>query len=67
MAAIWEPKSFAILKELLEQGYTCPRKVLMLNDIKTVEPENKESLKNVNRMEDFDDVNLILSKRKELA
>ncbi|GAC1594304.1 MAG: hypothetical protein NVS3B19_16720 [Ginsengibacter sp.] len=64
LAAIWEPKSFDILKTFLSNGYSCPRKVLMLNDIKLIEPDNTESLLNVNRQEDVDRVELILTNRK---
>ena len=64
LAAIWEPSSFEILKTFLHNGYSCPRKVLMLNDIKLIEADNTESLLNVNRQDDVDRVQMILTNRK---
>ena len=64
LAAIWEPASFDILKTFLNNGYSCPRKVLMLNDIELIEAENTESLLNVNMQQDMDKVELILTNRK---
>lgn len=48
LITIYEPKALAIMLTMLSQGYTCPRKMLMQNDIKIIHPENPSTLKNIN-------------------
>jgi molybdopterin-guanine dinucleotide biosynthesis protein A len=48
LITIYEPKALAIMLTMLSQGYTCPRKMLMQNDIKVIHPENPSTLKNIN-------------------
>jgi molybdopterin-guanine dinucleotide biosynthesis protein A len=48
LIAIYEPKALALMLAMLGQGYTCPRKMLLQNDIKTIKPKNPLTLKNVN-------------------
>ena len=48
LITIWEPASYAILKEALPKGYRCPRKVLINNAIKIIVPNNPAALMNVN-------------------
>jgi len=48
LITIYEPKALAIMLTMLSQGYTCPRKMLMQNDIKIIEPKNPMTLKNIN-------------------
>lgn len=48
LIAIWEPKAYPVLLQFLSQGITCPRKVLMNNEINLVQTEHPEKLTNVN-------------------
>ncbi len=48
LITIYEPKALAIMLTMLSQGYTCPRKMLIQNDIKVIHPENPSTLKNIN-------------------
>ena len=61
LAAIWEPAAFNILKTAVNNGFTCPRKILMQNNIKLVTPANSDFLKNVNTKEDMESVRKIFS------
>lgn len=47
LITIWEPKAYAILLQFLALGYSCPRKVLINNDIEIVEIED-ELIQNIN-------------------
>lgn len=56
LITIYEPKALAIMLTMLSQGYTCPRKMLMQNDIKIIHPQNSMTLKNINFPEEKDAV-----------
>ncbi|MFN7115687.1 MAG: NTP transferase domain-containing protein [Saprospiraceae bacterium] len=48
LIAIWEPKAYPILLQFLAQGFSCPRKVLINNDIQLLSATNPDALRNVN-------------------
>jgi molybdopterin-guanine dinucleotide biosynthesis protein A len=56
LITIWEPKSYPILLSFLAQGYSCPRKVLINNDVNLLQAPNPEALTNVNTPEDLEKV-----------
>lgn len=56
LITIWEPKSYPVLLAFLAQGYSCPRKVLINNDVKLIQAPNPEALTNVNTPEDLEKV-----------
>ncbi len=62
LITIWEPRSYPTLLQFLAQGYSCPRKVLINSDIELVETSQADKLKNVNRPEDFSEVQALLKK-----
>ena len=49
---IWEPRAYSILLHYLSQGYSCPRKVLINEDIELVQLENPGILRNCNTPEE---------------
>ncbi|MGL4632352.1 MAG: NTP transferase domain-containing protein [Leadbetterella sp.] len=49
---IWEPKSYPILLQYLSLGYSCPRKVLINEDIELIHLQNPEIIKNINTPEE---------------
>jgi molybdopterin-guanine dinucleotide biosynthesis protein A len=60
LITIWEPQSLPVLRSFKEQGYKCPRKVLMKNDIKILKPPYPDALINANTPEDRERVKEIL-------
>jgi molybdopterin-guanine dinucleotide biosynthesis protein A len=56
LITIWEPKSYPILLSFLAQGYSCPRKVLINNDVNLLQVPNPDALTNVNTPEDLERV-----------
>ena len=64
LVTIYEPKALPVLLNMLAQGYTCPRKMLMQNDIKIVKPLNHHALKNINYPEEKEQIMKILSAQK---
>ncbi len=62
LITIWEPKSFPILLSYKEQGYRCPRKVLINSDITLLQPPNTNALLNVNTPEDAHKAGKIIGK-----
>jgi molybdenum cofactor guanylyltransferase len=48
LITIWEPKSYALLLQALSQGYTCPRKVLINNDVELLKAPDTKEFENVN-------------------
>jgi molybdopterin-guanine dinucleotide biosynthesis protein A len=66
LITIWEPKSYEVLLSYLPTGYTCPRKVLIKsNDAHILQPQNADSLMNVNTPEDLAKAQqLILTKQQ---
>ena len=55
LITIWEPKSYPILLNYLAQGISCPRKVLINNDVEIVEIDD-DIIRNINTPEEFDAV-----------
>jgi molybdopterin-guanine dinucleotide biosynthesis protein A len=67
LITIWEPKSFSVLLSYLDNGFTCPRKVLIKNDnVHIIQPQNADALMNVNTPEDFTQAENIINKEKQL-
>lgn len=64
LITIYEPKALPVLLAMLAQGYTCPRKMLMQNDIKVIHPNNASALKNINHPEEKEHI-LKMLKHKE--
>lgn len=61
LITIWEPSSVAALNCFREQGYNCPRKVLINSNAKIIEPLSAQALMNANTPEDAAAVKKILS------
>lgn len=53
LITIYEPKAYLILLNYLAQGITCPRKVLINEDVEIIEIDD-DLVKNVNTPEEFD-------------
>jgi len=56
LITIYEPKALHIMLTMLAQGYTCPRKMLMQNEVKIIHPKNPTALKNINFPEEKEQV-----------
>lgn len=52
LITIWEPRSYPILLSYLAQGISCPRKVLINNDVEIVKIED-EFIRNINTPDEF--------------
>ena len=52
LITIWEPKSYPILLNYLAQGISCPRKVLINNDVEIVKIDD-DFIRNINTPEEF--------------
>lgn len=63
LITIWEPKSKEALTSFKEQGYNCPRKVLINSDTKIIEPQNAKALINTNTPEEAEQVKNILQQK----
>jgi molybdopterin-guanine dinucleotide biosynthesis protein A len=63
LITIWEPKSYPVLLAWLAQGYSCPRKVLINNDIKLLQAPDLDALTNVNTPEDLEKVKQVLNQK----
>ncbi len=55
LITIWEPKAYPVLLNYLTLGISCPRKVLINNDVEIVEIED-DFIINVNTPKEFDEV-----------
>ena len=62
LITIWEPKSYQHLLLFLNQGYSCPRKVLINSEIELLTAKSPEALKNVNTPEERQEVRRVLEK-----
>ncbi|WP_306643797.1 NTP transferase domain-containing protein [Sanyastnella coralliicola] len=60
LCTIWEPRAYEQLLYWLSQGYSCPRKVLINNDIQLVESARADKLFNLNTPEDLEEVKGLL-------
>lgn len=56
LIAIWEPKSYQTLLQFLAQGYSCPRKVLINNNVHLLQAPDNRTLTNVNTPEESAEV-----------
>ena len=54
LITIWEPKAYPVLLQYLAQGYSCPRKVLINNDVKIVEIDDTV-IQNINTKEEYNE------------
>jgi len=54
LITIWEPKAYPTLLTHLSQGSSCPRKVLINNNIKLIHPQDPRVLTNVNTPEELE-------------
>jgi len=55
LITIWEPKSYPILLNYLAQGISCPRKVLINNEVEIIEIDDS-IIRNINTPEEFEAV-----------
>lgn len=56
LITIWEPKSYPVLLQFLGQGFSCPRKVLINNDIELLQAEYPAALTNVNEPAEMEEI-----------
>jgi molybdopterin-guanine dinucleotide biosynthesis protein A len=63
LITIWEPAAYAILLSKLQEGYKCPRKVLINNPTTILKPPYPQALTNTNTPEDAALVTSILSQQ----
>lgn len=52
LITIWEPRAYPVMLQWLAQGYSCPRKVLINEAIRILQPRFPEELQNVNTPEE---------------
>lgn len=52
LITIWEPAAYTILLSKLQEGYKCPRKVLINNDAAILQPPYPDALTNTNTPEE---------------
>lgn len=62
LIAIWEPKSYLTLYQFLNQGYSCPRKVLINSDIHLIKAPDNKALTNANEPKDYENAKKELHK-----
>ena len=67
LITIWEPKSYPVLLSYLSQGYSCPRKVLLNNEIELLKAPNDDELMNVNTTEEAEKARKILDSKNSEA
>ena len=65
LITIWEPRSYPVLKQALEAGLRCPRKVLINSDAELLTAPDTKELQNINHRSEYDTV-LEELKTKEL-
>lgn len=63
LITIWEPAAYTILLHKLQEGFKCPRKVLINNPATILKPPYPDALLNANTPEDADKVNQILTRQ----
>jgi molybdopterin-guanine dinucleotide biosynthesis protein A len=54
LVAIYEPRSYPVLLQMLGQGYSCPRKTLINADVVLLEPPDGRALTNVNEPAEYE-------------
>lgn len=52
LITIWEPAAYSVLVKWSQDGYSCPRKVLINSKTKILTPPNEQALLNANTPED---------------
>lgn len=65
LITIWEPRSYPVLLQFLAQGYSCPRKVLINSDVELLDPEDPQTMRNVNTPEEKEEVMAIIKEKVE--
>jgi molybdopterin-guanine dinucleotide biosynthesis protein A len=63
LITIWEPKSYPVLLSFLAQGYSCPRKVLINNDITLLNAPDSAALTNVNTPDELGKIKRVLHQK----
>ncbi len=63
LITIWEPSSYPILLAKLQEGYKCPRKVLINNPATILDPPYPQALMNANTPEDATIVQKIIEQQ----
>lgn len=58
LITIWESRSYMRLLQFLNQGYSCPRKVLINSDVEVINPSDSNWLRNVNSPADLENYKL---------
>ncbi len=66
LITIYEPKALQIMLSMLAQGYTCPRKMLMQNEVKILNPLAAHTLQNINHPKERDQLLETLKKTEKL-
>lgn len=56
LIAIYEPRSYPVLLQMLAQGYACPRKTLINHDVALLRAPNPKALTNVNDPAEYERV-----------
>ena len=62
LITIWEPRAYPVLLHYMAMGYSCPRKVLINNDVEIVKLDNEEALLNANTKKEREKALSLLSK-----
>jgi molybdopterin-guanine dinucleotide biosynthesis protein A len=63
LITIWEPAAYTILLSKLQEGYKCPRKVLINNDTAIIRPPYPDALANTNTPEEAEKVRAIIQQQ----
>ena len=62
LITIWEPSSYEVLKQKANEGFRCPRRVLINNNVTILKPPSPHALMNANTPEDAAAIHEILNK-----
>ena len=63
LVTIWEPKAYPVLLHFLAQGYSCPRKALINNDVEMLQAPDASAFTNVNTKEEYQEALVLLQKK----
>lgn len=61
LLTLWEPRAYPVLLRFLAQGYSCPRKVLINSEVRSLEVPHDRLLTNVNNPAEFEKVKTLLA------
>lgn len=64
LITLWEPKAYSVLLQFLAQGYSCPRKALINNEVEIINSDNPAFMMNANTPEERDKANILLAGSK---